>query len=362
MTFMQGRKLGRTAASFRRVTEWSSIDLGPSDMTIARSMSGLFWLIGALITALLLPWAPPTAALGDAGWVVAGAGLLLSLWVAYRHAVGEVSLNRIYFAGYAGVALVVAIEWVAGGRDTPYHYLYMLPILFAAAAQAPRRMRDFTILVSIVIWLPLLYEGTERRIVLDVATQMVTLIAVGAAVWVLFAVLRMQRLTIREQRAQAELLARRDELTGLGNRRAFGEALDREIARARRGDRPLSVVVGDLDNFKEINDQMGHAAGDDSLRHAADALLQIAREADDCFRWGGDEFAILLPEADRAQAEGVAERLRDAIGGVDAPSGTPQLEITCGIAELDDEQDADALIAEADRELLSRKQGGADPS
>ena len=209
--------------------------------------------------------------------------------------------------------LVVAIEWVSGGRDTPYHYLYMLPILFAAAAQAPKRMRDFTILVSIVIWLPLLYEGTERRIVLDIATQMATLIAVGAAVWVLFAILRMQRLTIREQRTQAELLARKDELTGLGNRRAFGESLDREIARARRGDRPLSVVVGDLDNFKEINDQLGHAAGDDSLRHAAAALLRIAREADDCFRWGGDEFAILLPEADRAQAEGVASAT--ALGG-----------------------------------------------
>ena len=318
MTRMQGKKMGRATAAFRRVSEWSAIDLGPSDLAIARSMSGLFWLVAGLITAALLPWAPPTAELGDAGWILAAAGVLLSFWVASRHAGSEVSLNRIYFAGYAGVFLVVAIEWVSGGRDTPYHYLYMLPILFAAAAQAPKRMRDFTILVSIVIWLPLLYEGTERRIVLDIATQMATLIAVGAAVWVLFAILRMQRLTIREQRAQAELLARRDELTGLGNRRAFGESLDREIARARRGDRQLSVVVGDLDNFKEINDQLGHAAGDDSLRHAAAALLRIAREADDCFRWGGDEFAILLPEADRAQAEGVAERLSSAIGEVDA--------------------------------------------
>ena len=359
---MQGVDRERLPDGLRDLAVGAAIGLAPSDLAIARRMSGVFWLIGAIITVLLLPLVPPTEALGDAGWPIAVAGVLIGLWVGHRHYYSEVSLRRIYFAGFAGVLLIVALEWTAGGRDTPYHYLYLLPVLFATAAQSPRRVRDFALLVSIVIWMPLLYEGTERRVVLDIATQLVTLFAIGIAVFALFTILRMQRQTIREQRAQAELLARKDELTGLGNRRAFGEALEREIARARRGDRPLSVVVGDLDNFKEINDQLGHAAGDDSLRHAADALLQIAREADDCFRWGGDEFAILLPEADRAQAEGVAERLREAICEVDAPSGAPRLEITCGIAELDPEGDAEDLIAKADRELLTRKQSGAQSS
>lgn len=359
---MQGVGLGQLATSFRRVAGWSSIDLGPSDMAIARAMSGLFWLIGALITALLLPWAPPTHEIGDAGWAVVVAGLAISLWVARRHLNPDVSLKRIYLAGYGGVLLVIALEWMAGGRDTPYHYLYMLPILFAAAAQSPRRMRDFSIVVAVVIWLPLLYEGTERRIVLDIATQLVTLIAVGTAVWILFAVLRMQRQTIRSQRQQAEMLARKDELTELGNRRAFSEALDREVARSRRGQRRLSVVVGDLDNFKEINDRHGHAAGDDALCLAADAVRQIARQADACFRWGGDEFAILLPEADREQAQGVAERLQSAIGDLTPPEGQPGLGITCGIAELSGTQAADSLIAEADGDLLSRKSASSRPS
>jgi GGDEF domain-containing protein len=198
------------------------------------------------------------------------------------------------------------------GPLDPHHYLYMLPVLFAAAAQRPRQALQLAAALAVIVWLPLLYEGTDRPIVLDIATQLVTLLAIGTAVWGLFVILRVQRRTIREQRAGAEVLARKDELTGLGNRRALGEALNREVARARRGDRRLSVVVGDLDHFKEINDTRGHAAGDEFLRHAADALRSIAREADACFRWGGDEFAILLPETDLTQAEGVAQRLRAA--------------------------------------------------
>lgn len=353
---MRGLSRERLAVEYRRLIRWSEIDLSPADMEIARSMSGLFWLIGAIVTALLLPWAPPTEELGDAGWPLAILGVLIALWVGQRHFDPTVSLRRIFLAGFAGLFLIAALEFLAGGREAPYHYLYMLPVLFAAAAQSPRRVLAFSALVAVVIWLPLLYEGTDRGIVLDIATQIVTLFAVGCAVWALFVILRMQRRTIREQRAQAELLARQDALTGLGNRRAFGEALNREVARARRGSRVLSVLVADLDNFKQINDRSGHAAGDEYLRRAADAITLTAREADACFRWGGDEFAILLPETDRDGAEGVAERLRTAIAGLGPPGSSPPLEITCGVAELDPDQDAESLIARADRDLISRKQ------
>lgn len=352
---MPAVKRERLAAELRRLIGWSSIGLAPSDMGIARSMSGLFWWIGGVVAALLLPLAPPTEELGDVGWALSVVGILICLWVGNRHFDPDVSLRRIYLAGFAGMLLIAALEWLAGGRDTPYHYLYMLPVLFATAAQSPRRVVGFAAFVAVVIWLPILYEGADRAIVLDIATQLVTLLAIGAAVWALFVILRVQRRTIREQRARAELMARQDSLTGLGNRRAFSEALSREVARARRGDRELSVLVADLDNFKEINDRRGHAAGDDYLRRAADALRVIAREADACFRWGGDEFAILLPETDRDQAEGVAGRLRSAIAEIDTPIGTPELEITCGVAELDPGQGAESLIARADRDLLSRK-------
>jgi diguanylate cyclase (GGDEF)-like protein len=359
---MRGVNLGRLKAGMRRLIAWSEIGLVPSDMELARSMSALFWLLGGLITALLLPWAPPTAELGDAaGWTLAIAGVLVCFWIGYRHLDPGVTIGRIHLAGFIGIFLVAALEWIAGGRDTPYHYLYMLPVLFAAAAQRPRRALELVAVLSVIIWLPLLYEGTERRIVLDIATELITLLAIGSAVWGLFVILRVQRRTIREQRSTAEVLARQDELTGLGNRRALGEALRREVARARRGERQLSVVVGDLDHFKEVNDLRGHAAGDEYLRRAADSLRSIAREGDACFRWGGDEFAILLPETDRSQAEGVAQRLRETIDAVEPPPTGPRLSITCGVAELGGEIDPDALIARADHEMLAFKRA-ADPT
>ena len=347
----------------RRLRAWSDIGLAEPDMELARSMSALFWLLGGLITALLLPWAPPTAEVsGAVGWPLAVAGVLLCFFIAYRHLDSGVGIARIHVAGFIGIFLVAALEFVAGGRDTPYHYLYLLPVLFAAAAQRPRRALELVAVLSVIVWLPLLYQGTERNIVLDIATQLITMLAIGSAVWGLFVILRVQRRTIREHRASAEVLARRDELTGLGNRRALRETLGREVARARRSGRRLSVVIGDLDHFKKINDQRGHAAGDESLRLAAKSLILVAREADACFRWGGDEFAILLPETDSAQAEGVAQRLREAIAAVEVPPDGFGLSITCGAAELDGEGDADALIARADLAMLAHKQAFPRPS
>jgi len=362
MVSVQGLERQRLEAGLRRLFDWAATSLTPADMEIARSMSGLFWFIGGTVTALLLPFAPPTEAIGEAGWIPAIAGVLIAFLAGRKHFNPDVSLRRIYLAGYAGVLLIVVLEWMAGGRETPYHYLYMLPILFAAAVQSLRRVALFGATVAVLIWAPLLYEGAGRAIVLDIATQLVTLFAIGSAVWALFVVLRVQRRTIREQRERAELMAREDSLTGLGNRRAFTEALIREVARARREGDPLGVIVADLDHFKEINDRSGHAAGDEYLRRSAEALLATARAGDTCFRWGGDEFAVLLPGADREQAEAVAQRLRDAIRAVGAPEGSEPLEMTCGVAELDPEAEPEALIAAADRDLLKRKRVSLRPS
>jgi len=135
--------------------------------------------------------------------------------------------------------------------------------------------------------------------------------------------------------------ATRDWLTGLRNRRYFEETLSDHIESANRYNRELSLVLFDIDNFKQINDSQGHEAGDKILRQFADILKTTARKADIVCRFGGDEFAIILPETNRASAERFAER-------VFQNSGTSA---TAGIAALPSEN----LVAEADADLLVRK-------
>jgi diguanylate cyclase (GGDEF)-like protein len=149
----------------------------------------------------------------------------------------------------------------------------------------------------------------------------------GRSAFLLRDVTAQERIRRELERANADLerLARTDPLTGLANRRHFMETLDREVERSQRYGRPLSLVLIDLDHFKGVNDTHGHAAGDDVLRAAADALRSVCRDVDLAARLGGEELAILLPETDSAGARVVAERTRERIEAVPhrSPGGAP---------------------------------------
>lgn len=129
----------------------------------------------------------------------------------------------------------------------------------------------------------------------------------------------------REERAALERLTRLDPLTGLGNRRDFFERAEREVARCRRFGAPLSLMILDIDHFKRINDEHGHIAGDEVLRHFGHLCRQSLRAIDVAGRLGGEEFAVLMPGADVATAHHAAERLREAIANDAAPcpEGSP---------------------------------------
>jgi len=116
--------------------------------------------------------------------------------------------------------------------------------------------------------------------------------------------------TLLRQMEAAEILARTDTLTGLANRRAFDEVAEQEIQRAQRYSTPLALIMTDLDHFKRINDCYGHRVGDHVLRHFADVLKASVRTIDLVGRWGGEEFALLLPGTDLAEAAQAAERMR----------------------------------------------------
>jgi diguanylate cyclase (GGDEF)-like protein len=145
--------------------------------------------------------------------------------------------------------------------------------------------------------------------------------------------------------------SRHDPLTDLPNRRAYEERLRHELARARRYGHPMALCLFDLDGFKSINDDLGHPAGDEILRAVADAIRRT-RAADEGFRVGGDEFAILLPETTAHGAVGGIQRLIDVLSESDV-EGLGRIGVSYGIAS--GERDPDALHAAADRELLAAK-------
>jgi diguanylate cyclase (GGDEF)-like protein len=157
---------------------------------------------------------------------------------------------------------------------------------------------------------------------------------------------------------ELELAARTDPLTGLANRRHFSQELEHELERCRRDGRPLTVIVCDLDHFKDVNDSYGHMAGDRVLRLVADVLAEHSRAIDLPARFGGEEFAIILPDTDLDAGEVAAERLRREIEHRSALAGPPvtlSLGVACtqqvGLAQ-------DALYRAADRALYAAKDTG----
>lgn len=160
---------------------------------------------------------------------------------------------------------------------------------------------------------------------------------------------------VQRRTAELEKLARTDALTGVANRGEIIRLGHSEFARAKRYNRDFSVIMIDIDLFKEINDTKGHQAGDDALIHVAQALKGCCREADYLGRYGGEEFLIVCPETDTNAANQLAERCRLVV--MELPE-TPKITISLGVADIADETDLEALIYDADAALYRAKEQG----
>ena len=159
--------------------------------------------------------------------------------------------------------------------------------------------------------------------------------------------------SFREARELADL----DALTSLHNRRYFHETLAREVARAHRYQRGLALIVFDLDDFKAINDRIGHLAGDSVLAEAAERIRDVVRSADIACRVGGDEFAVILPESAASDADQLYKRLQAAVSS--RPIGQAgRLKLSAGIAELKAEDDGVSFFERADEALYRAKDAG----
>jgi len=153
-----------------------------------------------------------------------------------------------------------------------------------------------------------------------------------------------------------------DGLTGLYNHRHFFTVLTDEIKRAERYGRPLSLICFDLDNLKQCNDNYGHLEGDRILRLVGDTLRSVLRQNDACFRYGGDEFMVLLPETDIRKASIVAEKVRDMFGVRCCHSGKKEdshnFTLSIGIAQASKDEDTESFIKRADLAMYEAKKDG----
>src|SRR6266550_9281881 len=208
---------------------------------------------------------------------------------------------------------------------------------------------------SVQIWDEML---ARRRELTDLVGRQVSLKTALMDVLSSSGLLRVPILIEYDELKRLELNAVTDPLTGLHNRRLFAETFEKELNRARRYGQPLGLVTLDLHRFKEVNDRHGHPRGDDVLRAAAATLKRSLRTSDSAFRIGGDEFALLLPQTDSAQASALSRR----VGVVFAEILRP-LELTISVT-MDhgvstypqDGEQREQLIRVADERLYGAKQ------
>lgn len=249
-------------------------------------------------------------------------------------------------------------EWTIGispGQETRERYLTSLPGLTLAIGLALALLVGVAVYQAEVsrLWARRLGYAVERRARVE-------------------AELRRHQRTLEERveartadlnakQEELERLATTDELTGICNRRRFLERAEHELLAARRYGRALSLIMFDLDHFKRINDRYGHQCGDTVLTAAAETAGAGLRETDCLARYGGEEFAVLLPESGRAEAEAVAERMRDALARLRVAWDGGELSLTASFGAtslMAADRDIDQLLERVDRALYEAKGAG----
>jgi diguanylate cyclase (GGDEF)-like protein len=327
----------------------------PLDVRLAARSAALLYGCGAvlLVAAAFLEDAsarPGILALAGGSGLAAAALLVLARLRA-------ASLWLVFGAELLAIGMIAALVAQTDGAQSLYPAYYLLPVLHAAVFQD--RLRTAIVGAgSVAAFLaPLVYEPGDvsdfaaiavAALLPAVAFTVVTQVVVGA--------LRGERRALEEREAEALRIAESDELTGIGNYRRFWRALQSEAARARRHDQPFSLIVLDLDGFKAINDQLGHQAGDETLRRVARALEGQLREEDVLCRQGGDEFGVIAVAAGEAETRELARRLVDAVAAAGGYGLDEPLTASAGWATFGaPERSAEGLLALADHALRDAK-------
>jgi diguanylate cyclase (GGDEF)-like protein/putative nucleotidyltransferase with HDIG domain len=317
---------------------------------MARSLMYLF-AAGGAITAVSLFFSPSGAEeTRIAITAVVALALAIGLFFAY---------DRLPLWGFQAflVAGTVLIEWAvysSSETTSPYAMFYfwiaIYSFYFLSRGRALLQMGFVALAYSATL---IVRDDLATTPVINWAIVTSTLVVAGALIGV-------QRHHVDRLIGRLSDAARTDSLTSLLNRRGFEELFETELERARRSGRPLSVIVGDLDAFKAVNDRFGHAAGDRALERLSEILQTVKRRIDTAARIGGEEFAVIAPDTDHHAAYILAERMRREVRDAFAPEPFP-LTISLGIATFPRHgATGESLIGGADEALYAAKKLGRD--
>jgi diguanylate cyclase (GGDEF)-like protein/putative nucleotidyltransferase with HDIG domain len=338
-----------------RLSWRNSIDEGAPASRAAMARAGaVFGAAGGLFAFVSV--AVPDTAVNDEGLLAATGAASLLIAVLLLIAYDELPMIGFHVVAALGI-VVASVAVYAWGVDSGYAPLPYVWVALGVFYYFPLRAAlGHLALLAVGYAAALAAESPPGQVVDGWIATVGTLLVTGV-----FVALVRDRLS--GLIANLTDAARRDPLTDLFNRRAFEEVFDIELERARRTGAPLSVVVGDLDRFKQLNDEFGHQAGDDALRRIGRSIRMAKRRFDSAARVGGEEFALLAPDCDEHGAYMLSERIRSDVEASFSGGGGSPLTVSFGIATYPlHGQSAEALLRAADQALYAAKRLGRNRS
>jgi diguanylate cyclase (GGDEF)-like protein len=316
---------------------------------VARSFAALFGLGGLAVLASLALSHPADRKLV---WLLVPALMALALAVGLLFLGGEAQERRFYLLPPFGSVLVTAASYGAGAELRVAYATFLFWSITSAFYFLPRRQAIPNIPLAWLLYGAVLLAVRQPFLAVNYLVPMAAVTASAVLIDRLNAQRERLAVDLRATLRTLEEQARTDPLTGLPNRREFARQLSREVARAQRSGVALAVLMIDLDRFKDYNDEHGHPAGDQLLREVARVWGSRLRDGDLLVRYGGDEFAVILPECRIDDARRLADRLRAPLPAAQACS--------VGAAAWLPDETGEQLVARADEALLIAKRRGRD--
>jgi diguanylate cyclase (GGDEF)-like protein len=326
----------------------------PRDRVSAGRALGLFLTAGGLFSLVFGLALPGFAGHGAVLAISLAISLVVSavgIWC--LRAPARVPVWVIAAAPIVAPVVLGTMNLITRDASTGSQLFLLWPVVFAASYLDLRRN---ILVLSTVVVVEAVVMGvlaTPSRAVIDAGALALAFTLTALAILA-------QRHRVNGLVAALESQAREDPVTQLPNRRAFDEQLERALASARRGPSPLSLLIVDVDRFKDVNDLRGHPAGDAALRCVAESLRAATRDADAIARLGGDEFAVLMADCDAADGLRVARAVRSEVSVRTAAAGE-RITVSVGVATTRDGRGTGAaLLAASDAALYDAKLDGGD--